>query len=50
MARARNKPQVKSFNTRFSLKLIKRIKLYCVKHDLTIRQFMTEAVETRLKN
>lgn len=39
----------KMLNTRLPKAMIKSMKLYCVENETTIQDFMTQAVEARLK-
>ena len=39
----------KMLNTRIPRAMIKRMKLYCVEKETTIQDFMTQAIEARLK-
>jgi len=42
--------ETKMLNTRLSRALIKRIKFYCADKEITIQDFMNQAVEEKLKS
>jgi len=39
---------LKPLNTRLPKHLIRRLKMHCVKHDTSIQDFVTEAIEKQL--
>ena len=44
-----DKADTKMLNTRVPKTMIKRMKLYCVERETTIQDFVTQAVEAKLK-
>ena len=41
-------PGAKMLNTRIPKELIKRIRVYCAEHEITIQDFITEAAQEKL--
>ena len=41
--------ETKMLNTRVPKDLIKRVKVYCAEHEITVQQFITETIEEKLK-
>ena len=51
MARPRkeNPVETKNLNARIPKDLAKKLKMYCVQHDITIADFLIEAIKEKLK-
>lgn len=41
--------EVKNVNFRAPREFVKRLKLYCVRHDLSIQDFIIEAIKEKMK-
>jgi hypothetical protein len=41
--------ETKMLNTRVPKGLIKKLKIYCVEHETTVQEFITQIIEEKLK-
>ena len=46
----KKKPEVetKMLNTRVPKDLIKKVKIYCAEHEITVQEFITQTIEEKL--
>ena len=42
--------ETKMLNTRVPKELVKKIKMYCAENEITMQDFITEALQNKLKN
>jgi hypothetical protein len=47
--RSATEKDLRPLNTRLPRDLIKRLKMYCVRHDTSIQDIVTRAIETQLQ-
>ncbi len=49
-ASKKKKPEVetKMLNTRVPKELIKKVKIYCAEHEITVQEFITQTIEEKL--
>ncbi len=45
----KNRVETKMLNTRVPKELLKRVKAYCVEHEITVQDFVTQTLEEKLK-